>query len=482
MSEPKLITVAQGDGIGPEIMDATLKVLHEAKANIKLETIQVGSKMYEQGFTSGLAPEAWDSIHRTKTLLKAPITTPQGGGYKSLNVTLRKSLGLFANVRPSISYAPYVHTHHPEMDMVVVRENEEDLYAGIEHQQTPQVAQSLKLITNKGTERIMRYAFEYAIRNGRKKVTCMSKDNIMKISDGLFHRIYDEVAKDYPQIETEHYIIDIGAARIANAPQLFDVVVTENLYGDIISDIASETSGSVGLAGSANIGKNYAMFEAIHGSAPDIAGQNIANPSGLIQAAVMMLVHIGEAETAAKIQNAWYKTIEDGIHTGDIYDESYSKQRVGTDAFADAVIERLGETPSHFTPAKYEPQPPMDIRTPLSDAESKERALVGVDLFLYDPRDAHAVGPEVEALTGDGLKFHLITNRGLKVWPDPQPNLDYSDHWRCRFYAQEQGGRVTHQQLISLMQRATDAGLDFIKTEQLYTYGDARGFSLAQGE
>ena len=208
------------------------------------------------------------------------------------------------------------------MNVVVIRENEEDTYAGIEHQQTDEVAQCLKLISRPGCERICRYAFEYAVANGRKKVTCLTKDNIMKLTDGLFHKVFDEVAADYPQIENEHWIVDIGTARLATAPEKFDVIVTPNLYGDIVSDITAEMTGSVGMAGSANIGEDFAMFEAIHGSAPDITGQGIANPSGLLHGAIMMLVHIGQAEVAEKIHNAWLKTLEDGFHTAEIASEA----------------------------------------------------------------------------------------------------------------------------------------------------------------
>jgi isocitrate dehydrogenase len=279
------VAVAHGDGIGPEIMDATLKILIASGANIETELIEVGEKVYLSGNSAGIEDKTWDIISRNKIILKAPITTPQGKGYKSLNVTLRKSLGLYSNVRPVSALHPYVQTNFPKMDVVIVRENEEDLYAGIEHQQTEDVVQCLKLITRPGCEKIIRYAFEYAQAYGRKKVTCMVKDNIMKLTDGLFHQVFDEISPEYPNIKSETQIIDIGAARLAANPENYDVIVTSNLYGDIISDIAAEIAGSVGMAGSANIGTNVAMFEAIHGSAPDISGQNIANPSGLINAA-----------------------------------------------------------------------------------------------------------------------------------------------------------------------------------------------------
>ena len=353
MSEKRKITVAYGDGIGPEIMQATLDILLAAGAPIEIEVIEIGEKVYRKGVSSGIPPEAWESLQRTKVFLKAPITTPQGGGYSSLNVTTRNTLGLFANVRPCQSYFPFVPTNHPLTDMVVIRENEEDLYTGIEHRQTEEMVQALKLISRPGSEKIIRFAFEYAKAYGRKKVTCMTKDNIMKRVDGLFHKIFNEVAQEYPMIENNHMIIDIGSAIIADRPHSLDVVVTENLYGDIVSDIAAQVTGSVGLGGSANIGEEVAMFEAIHGSAPDIAGLDIANPSGLLNAAVMMLVHISEVDVAQKIQNAWLKTIEDGIHTSDIYNKD-SNRKVWTKEFAKEVILRLGQEPTRLRPVKFQ--------------------------------------------------------------------------------------------------------------------------------
>src|SRR5438128_10213200 len=328
------ITVAHGDGIGPEIMKATLRILKEAGARLEIETIDIGEKVYLAGNSSGIEPSAWESLRRTRVFLKAPITTPQGGGFKSLNVTVRKTLGLYANVRPCVSYHPFVKTKHPGMDVVIVRENEEDLYAGIEHRQTDQVVQCLKLISRPGSEKIVRYAFEYARVHNRKKVTCFTKDNIMKLTDGLFHKVFNEIAAEYPDIENEHWIVDIGAAKLADTPEAFDVVVLPNLYGDILSDVAAQIAGSVGLAGSANIGDYCAMFEAIHGSAPRRAGQNVANPSGLLLAAIMMLVHIDQPDVATRVHNAWLRTIEDGIHTYDNFAEEVSKQNVGNNELA----------------------------------------------------------------------------------------------------------------------------------------------------
>ena len=483
MSKRIPITVANGDGIGPEIMAATLRILEAAEAPLEIETIDIGEKVYLAGNTSGIEPSSWDSLRRTKVFLKAPITTPQGGGFKSLNVTVRKVLGLYANVRPCVSYHPFIDTKHPVMDVVVVRENEEDLYAGIEHRQTNQVVQCLKLISRPGSEKIVRYAFEYARRNNRKKVTCFTKDNIMKLTDGLFHKVFDEIATEYPDIVNEHWIVDIGAAKLADTPEAFDVVVMPNLYGDVLSDVAAQIAGSVGLAGSANIGEHVSMFEAIHGSAPRRAGQNLANPSGLLLGAVMMLVHVGLIEHAERVHNAWLRTIEDGVHTYDIYDEKVSKQKVGTKEFAEAVVERLGQTPQILKARKYSKgdDAPAVAAAPAKKAPTKE--LVGVDVFLdWTSGSANDLGDALGKVNGEGVKLTMISNRGVKVWPGGHSETFCSDHWRCRFLPESQGGKVSHAQIVSLLGRVGDAGYDFIKTEGLYTFDGERGFSLDQGE
>ena len=483
MAEKRKITVAYGDGIGPEIMQATIDILLAAGAPIETEVIEIGEKVYRKGITSGITPEAWESLRRTKVFLKAPITTPQGGGYKSLNVTFRKTLGLFANVRPCRSYFPYVPTNHPLTDLVIIRENEEDLYAGIEHQQTNEVVQALKLISRPGSEKIIRYAFEYARMYGRKKVTCMTKDNIMKKADGLFHRIFDEVAREYPDITTNHMIIDIGSAIIADRPHQLDVIVTENLYGDIISDIAAQVTGSVGLGGSANIGDEVAMFEAIHGSAPDIAGLDIANPSGLLNAAVLMLVHINQAEVAQHIQNAWLKTIEDGIHTTDIYNKD-SLRKVWTSEFAREVILRLGQQPGRLRAVSYESGKAMKPIV-LSKRPKAKKDLVGVDVFLdwdEEGRDPQVIGKKVEGCSTASLRLKMITNRGVLVYPEGMPETFCTDHWRCRFVAVEEGRVLGHTDVIELLENIRQAGLDFIKTEGLFTFDGEKGYSLGQGE
>jgi len=484
MSNRIPITVANGDGIGPEIMGATLRILEAAEAPLEIETIDIGEKVYLSGNTSGIEPGSWESLRRTKVFLKAPITTPQGKGYKSLNVTVRKVLGLYANVRPCVSYDPYVETKHPGMDVVIVRENEEDLYAGIEHRQTNQVYQCLKLISRPGSEKIVRYAFDYARRNNRKKVTCFTKDNIMKMTDGLFHKVFDEIAVEYPEIENEHWIVDIGAAKLADTPEAFDVIVMPNLYGDVLSDVAAQIAGSVGLAGSANIGEHVAMFEAIHGSAPRRAGQNLANPSGLLLGAVMMLVHVGLNEHAEKVHNAWLRAIEDGIHTYDIYDETVSKQKVGTSEFASAVIERIGREPQILKPRKYKATDGESLPSPIAPSTAiPKKEMVGVDVFLdWTKGSPNDLGGKLSELSGEGLNLTMISNRGVKVWPEGHAETFCSDHWRCRFRGEGGDSAVSHAQVISLLNRIAGAGYDFIKTEGLYTFDGERGFSLDQGE
>jgi isocitrate dehydrogenase len=480
MNKFQSVVVAYGDGIGPEIMEATLNILKEAGARINIETIEIGEKLYAKGQLSGISPDAWDKIYKHKVLLKAPITTPQGKGYKSLNVTFRKALGLYANVRPCVSFFPFVDGVDSKMDMVICRENEEDLYAGIEYKPGRNTAISHKMITKLGSEKIIRYAFEYARNNGRKKVTCMVKDNIMKIADGMFHEIFKAIAQEYPDITSNSIIVDIGSARIASRPSDFDVVVTLNLYGDIISDIAAEVSGSVGLAGSSNIGEDCGMFEAVHGSAPDIAGKGIANPSGLLNGAVLMLEYIGQYDIAAKVKNAWLKTIEDGIHTGDIYREGVSRQKVGTKEFANAVIKNLGQEPLKLKKYEYKGAQGASAPKALKEDNSAKK-LIGVD-FMID-----ATGKELEALAlalkgaHKDFKLHLIAQRGLKIWPDSDAKKSKLEVVNCRFIGFADTG-VTHQMVSELFATIVKTGLDIAAINSLYTYDDSIGFTLAQGE
>ncbi len=469
------ITYAEGDGIGPEIMAATLRILEASKVPLDLKEVIIGEKVYLKGFKAGIEPSSWDAIRKSKAFLKAPITTPQGGGFKSLNVTIRTSLGLYANVRPCVAYNPYVDTVHPDMDVVIIRENEEDLYCGVEYRQTDETYHAIKIISRPGSEKIIRYAFEYARANGRKKVTCFIKDNILKLTDGEFHRVFNAIAPEYPEIENESWIVDIGAAKLADTPKVFDVLVMPNLYGDILSDVAAQIAGSVGLAGSANIGTGGAMFEAIHGSAPRRANQNLANPSGLILASVMMLQHVGKPNDASLVHNAWLKTIEDGIHTYDIFQEGLSKKKVGTKEFADAVIQRLGQTPENLKKAHHGEQKKTELKQENAQAKAKKE-LLGVDIYVDfkgHPNDL------AKKLTNTPLKLFHIFNRGVKVWPETPPEVGLIDSFRARFFDPERK-IITSKQIIETLAKLDQ--VEVIKTENLYQFDGKPGFTLSQDE
>ncbi len=488
MSENKIIPVAIGDGIGPELMTACLYILKEAGARIEPKFVDIGEKVYLSGNTSGITDETWDILREYKIFYKAPITTPQGGGYKSLNVTVRKTLSLYANVRPAVGYHPFIPIAHPGMDVVIIRENEEDLYAGIEHQQTPEVVQCLKLFSVPGCERIARFAFEYARANKRKKITCMTKDNIMKLTDGLFHKVFNEISAEYPDIESEHWIVDIGTAKLADTPNNFDVVLMPNLYGDIASDMLGQIAGSVGLAPGANIGDEYAMFEAIHGSAPRHAGKNIANPSGVLLAGVMMLVHIGQSDIAERVHNAWLKTIEDKVWTYDLVRKakaaSYKEwTEVDTSGFAQAVVKRLGQNPQHLKKVQYSRNIAKFKKPKLTNVRNKEMKLDGVDVFIGDGKvSPEELGKRLEQIASPDFKLIMITNRGQKVYPGGFAETFCTDHWRCRFQPLDAAHKITHLDIRNLLKRIEENSLSWIKLENLYLMDGERAYTLGQGQ
>lgn len=478
MSKKIPITIARGDGIGPEIMDATLKVLDASGANLEYHEVEIGEKVYLSGHPTGIEDETWDTIRETQAFLKAPITTPQGGGFKSLNVTIRTTLGLYANIRACVSYHPFVATKHPDMDVVIVRENEEDLYSGIEYKQSPEVCASLKLISEPGSEKIIRYAFDYAIKNNRKKVTCFVKDNIMKLSDGLFHEVFTRVSKEYPSIEADHWIVDIGAAKLADTPEAFDVVVMPNLYGDILSDVGAQIAGSVGLVGSANIGDHGAMFEAIHGSAPRRAGQNMANPSALMLASVLLLVHIGKNKEATDVHNAWLKTLEDGIHTYDIFKEGVSKQKVGTKEFADAVSSNIGKKPSQLKSVSYEGGEEKALWKYEKKKSNAKRVLVGTDVYIYSNLSLESFQNALVSDSFQDFTVEMISNRGARVYPGGHSETFCVDQWRVRF---RHGGKCTQESILTLLKYLTQEKWDIIKTENLYDFDGTPGYSSPKG-
>ncbi|HEX7314805.1 MAG TPA: isocitrate dehydrogenase (NAD(+)) [Pyrinomonadaceae bacterium] len=332
---PHTITLIPGDGIGPEVSSAVVRIIEATGVDIKWETHYAGAQALEK-FGSTLPEELLESIKRNRVALKGPITTPVGKGFTSVNVGLRKVLDLYANLRP-VRALPNVPARYPELNLVVVRENTEDLYAGIEHVVVPGVVESIKIITEKASTRIARYAFEFARREGRRKVTAVHKANIMKLSDGLFLDCFRNVAAEYPEIEADDKIVDNACMQLVMRPEQFDIMLLENLYGDIVSDLCAGLIGGLGLVPGANIGELGAVFEAVHGSAPDIAGQGIANPTALLQSSILMLRHLGEREAADRVEGAMLKVYTDGkVRTRDVGGTSH------TDEFAHAVIEAMG--------------------------------------------------------------------------------------------------------------------------------------------
>ena len=328
------ITLIPGDGIGPEITAAVVRIIEAAGVDVEWETQILGSQALDKYGTT-LPDETIESIRRNKVALKGPQMTPVGKGFTSVNVGLRKALDLYANVRP-IKTLPNVPSRYKDVDLVIVRENTEGLYSGLEHTVIPGVVESLKIITEKATTRICKYAFEYARANGRKKVTCVHKANIMKLSDGLFLECFERVAKDYPEIEADNKIVDNCCMQLVIKPEQFDVLVLENLYGDIVSDLCAGLIGGLGLAPGANIGEQGAVFEAVHGSAPDIAGQGVANPTALLMSATIMLRHIGEQAAAERVEKATLDVFAEGKWlTRDLGGSTK------TNEFARAVVEKL---------------------------------------------------------------------------------------------------------------------------------------------
>lgn len=460
----KKISVAYGDGIGPEIMDSVMKILDAAQVQLKWEIVDIGEKIYLSGISTGISDSAWNSILNNKILLKGPMTTPLGGGYKSINVTLRKKLGLFANVRPVKSYEPYISCNAKNMDVVIVRENEEDLYSGIEYQTTANSYVAVKLVSEEGARKIIRYAFDYATANGRETVTCITKNNIMKLSDGCFAKVFDEIASEYPVIKHNHMIVDIGSARIASKPSNFDVVVTLNLYGDIISDIAAEAAGAVGIAGSANIGSDYAMFEAVHGSAPDIAGQGKANPSGLLNATIMMLKHLDMHDKAEQIENAWLNTIKSGIQTVDLHN-GYGKPAT-TSQFTDAIISNLESTPKVLVSKKSE-QKQLKI-----EKVRKSHKVVGCDIYV---RSANC--NVFNNLKFKTMELKFIAHKGLVICAGDARN-DELDMLQFRFVKDN----TSQQDVLDIQKEIIDQQLEIVMFNLLSQYDGKDGFSKGQGE
>lgn len=475
------VTLIPGDGIGPEVVEATRRILDATGVGFDWEVAHAGASMFKAGVPSGVPKETIESISRTRLVLKGPLETPVGFGEKSANVTLRKLFETYGNIRP-VKEFPGVATPFSGrgLDFVVVRENVEDLYAGIEHMQTPGVAQCLKLISRKGCEKVVRLGFELARAEGRKSVHCATKANIMKMTEGFMKRTFEEMAKEYPDLRAEHIIIDNCAHQLAKKPEQFEVIITTNMNGDIISDLGSGLIGGLGFAPSANIGEGIAIFEAVHGSAPKYAGKDVANPTAVLLSGVLMLRHLGEMEAALKVENAVLYTLEEGKTVP--RDVPGVKEPAGTKAYADAVIANFGKKPSRLearvsTPLKM----PVFSKSPVR-IRPKSRRTLGCDIFVEADTDAETLGKFLEANAHlGGLKLKMISNRGTQVYPAKGAETDCVDQWRCRFLAVE-GVLAGPEKLAVFLGAIEQAGWRWMHIEKLEEFDGAPGFTKAQGE
>lgn len=476
------VTLIPGDGIGPEVTDAACRIIDASGARVLWETAHAGASVFLKGVASGVPKETMDSIGRTRLALKGPLETPVGFGEKSANVTLRKLFETFGNIRP-IREFPGVPTPFSGrgIDLVVVRENVEDLYAGIEHMQTAGVAQCLKLISRKGCEKIVDLAFQVARSEGRSSIHCATKANIMKFTEGLLKRTFEERAPQFPGIRAQHIVVDNCAHQLVKKPEQFEVIVTTNMNGDILSDLTSALVGGLGFAPSANIGHEVAIFEAVHGSAPKYAGKDVANPTAMILSGVMLLRHLGEMEAAAKIEAAVVVTLAEGkTLTRDVVGDA---RAAGTRAFTDAVIANLGRTHPEWG---ARPHKPLVIPAPAASSApvtAKDRRAVGLDVFVESDKSPDALGGLLSQLcSAFGFTLKMISNRGTQVYPGRGASTDCVDHWRCRFLYGAPNGDLPLDKVHGLLGSIQSAGLRWMHLEKLQEFDGKPGFTKAQGE
>ncbi|HXF72745.1 MAG TPA: NADP-dependent isocitrate dehydrogenase [Actinomycetota bacterium] len=477
--ERRKVTLIPGDGIGPEVVGSARRILEAAGAPIEWEECEAGAAVFRKGLPSGVPPETIDSISRTRVVLKGPLETPVGYGEKSANVTLRKLFETYANVRP-VRELPGVTTPYSGrgIDLVVVRENVEDLYAGIEYMQTPGVAEALKLVSRKGCEKIVRFAFELARAEGRRSVTCATKANIMKLTEGMLKRTFEEVAPEYPDIEAWHLIVDNCAHQLVKRPEQFDVIVTTNMNGDILSDESSALVGGLGFAPSGNFGNDVAIFEAVHGSAPKYAGKNVINPTALILSAVMMLRYLGMFDVAADVEHAVLVTLESGVRTGDIvgYDRG-----TPTTEYTDAIISNLGKRSATWRVRDYRPIRLPQVRPDIDFVKPSSREVAGVDVFVEAAVPADELGKALEEVAaGSAFSLKMIGNRGTMVYPPTGAITDVADHWRCRFVPAP-NREVTDEDVLDLLRRV-GSRFPWMHVEKLQGFDGEQGFTKDQGE
>ncbi len=475
------ITLIPGDGVGPEVTSATRKIIEATGVKINWEVCEAGAEVFKKGLATGVPQETIDSIIKNRIALKGPLTTPIGFGEKSANVTLRKMFETYGNIRP-VKEMPGVATPYQGrgIDLVIVRENVEDLYAGIEHMQTPGVAQCLKLISRKGCEKIIRLAFEFARSEGRKLVHCATKANIMKLTEGLLKRTFEEISKEYPDIEAQHIIIDNAAHQLVKNPEQFNVIVTTNMNGDIISDLSSALIGGLGFAPGANIGDDFAIFEAVHGSAPKYTGKNVINPTAVLLSGVMMLRYLGEFNAAEMIENAFALTLDqDRVLTRDVVGD---KGSVSTTTFTDTIIKNLGKKYPKLVTRTYKPLILPRIGAAPDMVRPKERQVNGVDIFIESNQSVNTVGKSLEAIAAaTPFLFKILSCRGVKVYPKPPlKNPDVVDHLCARFITKD-GSSAEDDMIIDLLQKVGSSHR-WVHIEKLNAYDGKPAYSKTHGE
>ena len=472
------ITVLPGDGIGPEVVDSALEIIKATGAAVEFEKCEAGARAFQKGVVTGIPTDTIESIERTKVVLKGPLETPIGHGNRSANVTLRTLFETYGNIRP-VRELPGVQTAFTgrALDIVIVRENIEDLYAGIEYMQTPGVAEGLKLISREGCEKIVKLAFAFAIAEGRKAVHCATKANIMKLTEGLLQHTFEEFAPKYPSITSKHILIDNCAHQLTMRPEQFDVIVTTNMNGDILSDLTSGLTGGLGFAPSANIGNDVSIFEAVHGSAPDIAGKNKANPTALVLSAAMLLRHIGEGSAANDVEQAVLVTLESGIRTSDMIGV---EKPAGTTDFTRAVISNLGKR-SKLSPPKQYTRVDLPAAQPgVHVVRVQSRRLVGVDVYIESELEPKSLAADLDALTRTSpLKLQMITNRGALVFPRDDRGVSLVDHFRCRFVLRESSTTFGDAEILSLL-GIIGSNHSWMHIEKLQEFDGEPAFSMSQ--
>ena len=481
------IAVAKGDGIGPEIMDAVLRVFQANKVPLSYEYVDMGKWVFDKGFSNGMTPDAKTTIENLGILFKGPMETPKGKGVKSVNVTARKTWNTYANKRvfQTLHGVDTVFSKAGiPIDITVVRENIEDTYGGVEHMLTHDVALSRRFITRPGSLQVIKYAFEMAKKKNAKRITCGHKANIMKITDGLFLECFYEVAKEYPELKSDDVIVDDLCMKLVTRPDTFDVVVLTNLQGDIVSDLCAGLVGGLGFAPSANIGDHICIFEAVHGTAPDIAGKNIANPTALLLSGITMLRHLGYMQNAAVIENALLYTLEIGVRTGDFGDKNIPA--LNTTEFAEAIIGNFGKEPKinakpllpnmPATPTHFK----LDKNPMLVSKEMENETIAGVDMFIESAEQPEVIAHKCQR--HGGVKFNIlsVSNRGTQVWPTGSVFTNLVNQYNVRFESID-GSPLNQQDIIGLYV-SLSGNFKICSLELLNKWGEKKAYSLAQGQ